>query len=401
MKIFIFMIKKNMPHTLVISIVFALFSVIFFSNSCSDIFKNTEYENAFENASKQQAPYEYVTKNITDIQEKSSAAAQKANDYIASHQTEQEPIVVLPNEIVDELLENGQGGTMGQGSAQTYLLLENQLKAQCSYLQLIEERSRGYSRNVRRGVKDEYSLALSEKLINDYQKILNKNVTQIADTRAADALNDYLHNEFLTAVGVYALLFHIFSSEIQTKRFSSFSLTKTGARKFSKNKMLSGYAAALIFLVITYASLFFTMIIKNSGKEILSMPLQYLRGFELSSENLNIGEYFLILFALKTLYLLASASIIMLISFVSKRIIISGIFSLIPVFLPKIFAIFNFKNAFVPIFKCDIAAMTNDINYINILEMPIKIYCIFILAMFIFIVFFSAAVYLISGKRGV
>ncbi len=401
MKIFKFMLKKNMPQTLVISIAFALFSVIFFSNSCSDIFKNTEYKNAFENASKQKKPYEYLTKNITDIQQKSSAAAQKANDYIAAHQTEQKPIVVLPNEIVDELLENGQGGNLGQGSAQVYLLLQTQLKAQCSYLQLIEERSRGYSRNVRRGVKDKYSLELSEKLINDYQKILDKNVTKITDTRAADALNDYLHDEFLTAVGVYALLFHIFSSEIQTKRFSSFSLTKTGARKFSKNKMLSGYTAVLIFLVITYASLFFAMIIKSSGKEILSMPLQYLNGFELSSENINIGEYFLILFAFKTLYLLASASIIMLISFVSKRIIISGIFSLIPVFLPNIFEILNLKNAFAPIFKCDIAAMMNDINYINISDMPIKIYFIFILAMMILTVFFSAAVYLISGKRGV
>lgn len=71
---------------------------------------------------------------------------------------------------------------------------------------------RGYSRNARRGVTDEYSLKLSDKLISDYNAVITdlKKSDDIIDTRAADGFENYMSSEILIPFGVYLLLFSIF-----------------------------------------------------------------------------------------------------------------------------------------------------------------------------------------------
>ena len=97
----------------------------------------------------------------------------------------------------------------------------------------------GYSRNARRGVTDEYSLKLSDKLISDYNAVITdlKKSDDIIDTRAADGFENYMSSEILIPFGVYLLLFSIFSSEIQSGRIKSFGISKTGVRKFSLFKL--------------------------------------------------------------------------------------------------------------------------------------------------------------------
>lgn len=82
---------------------------------------------------------------------------------------------------------------------------------------------RGYSRNARRGVTDEYSLKLSNKLIEDYDSVITalEKSDKIIDTRAADGFENYMSSEILIPFGVYLLLFSIFSSEIQSSRIKA------------------------------------------------------------------------------------------------------------------------------------------------------------------------------------
>ena len=50
----------------------------------------------------------------------------------------------------------------------TYSLIADALYSQTNSIDLISQRTEGYSRNIRRGVTDEYSLKTAEKLTVEY-----------------------------------------------------------------------------------------------------------------------------------------------------------------------------------------------------------------------------------------
>lgn len=409
MKILGFMLKKDIGRTLIIGIALSLISVVFFISSCKNMYQYDEYTAALNSFSESDDIYGSVSEELTKSQSGSDEVMQEINDYVSGNQFPGKPPAVLPDELVEKLFapSTRQGkycDTQLDDSIMLSVML-TQIEAQHNSKIMIEERMEGYTRNVRRGVKDKYSLALSEKLIDDYTEVISYETdkTKLTDTRAADAFIEYMSSEIILAFGIYILLFFVFSSEIQSGRFRSFSVTKTGARKFTLYKIIAGYSAAAIFTSIWYLISVIVMLILNKDGSLLSAPLQYLSGFELSSETVTVGGYIFILFIFKLVYALFISSVIMLISMISRKTIIAGILSLAPIiFFGTVGTSAELSESRLGmIFSCNFTGMTKDINYVSFLNSPVKIYCLYVPIILLSTAALTAIIYAISGKRGI
>ncbi len=130
----------------------------------------------------------------------------------------------LEEKIIDFSQKNSQAGA---GLDSMFSLIEGRAIFPAKCFEAHIRRVRGYSRNARRGVTDEYSLKAFRQAHQRLQRRDNrpKKSDDIIDTRAADGFNN-MSSEILIPFGVYLLLFSIFSSEIQSSRIKSFGITK-------------------------------------------------------------------------------------------------------------------------------------------------------------------------------
>ena len=409
MKILSFMLKKDIRRTLMISFLLALISSVFFISSCKSMYQYDEYTKVLNSFSKSSNIYESISEELSKSQSESNDTIQEINDFVGNNQIMGRPPAVLPDELVEKLFapSNQQGKYCGTQLDDSILLssMLTQIEAQNNSEKMIKERMEGYTRNVRRGVKDKYSLALSQKLIEEYTEVVSyeSDKTELRDTRAANAFVDYMSSEIVLSFGLYIFLFHIFSSDIQSGRFKSFAVTKTGARKFALNKIAVGYISATIFVIIFYVSAFIMMLTLNKDSSLLSAPIQYLSGFELSSETLTVGGYIFMMFIFKLIYALFLSSLIMLMSMISRKTIIAGVLSLVPIvlFRGSDTGTTSAESHIGMVFHCNFINMTKDINYVNILNAPVKIYFLYVLIILLSTAVLTAIIYAISGKRGI
>lgn len=409
MKIFSFMLKKELGRTLIISILLAVISTVFFISSCKNMYKYDEYTAALNSFSESSDIYESISEELSKSQSGSNEVMQEINEYVSSNQIPGKPPAMIPDELVEKLFapSNQQGeycDTQRDDSIMLSVML-TQIESQHNSKTMIEERMEGYTRNVRRGVKDKYSLALSEKLIDDYSEVVSYETgkTELTDTRAANAFIEYMSSEVVLAFGLYILLFYTFSSEIQSGRFRSFAITKTGARKFTLNKIITSYVVVVIFTAIYYVSAIIVMLILNKDSSLFSAPLQYLNGYEMSSETITVGGYIFLLFIFKLIYALFISSLILFMSIISRKTIIAGLLSLAPIMLFRSIGTDTklSQSRLGMIFSCDFTGMTKDINYVSFLNAPVKIYYLYILIILFSTAAFTGLIYAVSGKRGI
>ena len=297
MKLLRFMIRKDMAKSAFISLLLALLSCAFLISVLRPSYAYGEkYITYLKGGS------ETVSQDAQKLADEQNALNNEINDYQNNHNTGGVKQAELPAELEEKIIDFSQKNSQaGVGLDSMFSLIEGELYSQQNALKLISERVRGYSRNARRGVTDEYSLKLSNKLIEDYDSVITtlEKSDKIIDTRAADGYENYMSSEILIPFGVYLLLFSIFSSEIQSGRIKSFGITKTGVRKFSLFKLCTGFVAVIILVLIIYTVDIITLLIYDTNGFKLSMPLQYLSGFELSSANMSFGGYIAAVFAAK------------------------------------------------------------------------------------------------------
>ena len=332
MKLLRFMIRKDMAKSALISLLLALLSCAFLISVLRPSYAYGEkYMTYLKGGS------ETVSQDAQKLADEQNALNNEINDYQNNHNTGGVKQAELPVELEEKIIDFSQKNSQaGAGLDSMFSLIEGELYSQQNALKLISERVRGYSRNARRGVTDEYSLKLSDKLISDYNAVITdlKKSDDIIDTRAADGFENYMSSEILIPFGVYLLLFSIFSSEIQSSRIKSFGITKTGVRKFSLFKLCTGFVAVIILVLIIYTVDIITLFIYDTNGFKLDMPLQYLSGFELSSANMSFGGYLVAVFAAKLVYALFTASIVMFLSMLCRKTILAGAVCLVPIFVP-------------------------------------------------------------------
>ena len=211
MKLLRFMIRKDMAKSALISLLLALLSCAFLISVLRPSYAYGEkYMTYLKGGS------ETVSQDAQKLADEQNALNNEINDYQNNHNTGGVKQAELPVELEEKIIDFSQKNSQaGAGLDSMFSLIEGQLYAQQNSLKLISERVRGYSRNARRGVTDEYSLKLSDKLISDYNAVITdlKKSDDIIDTRAADGFENYMSSEILIPFGVYLLLFSIFSSE--------------------------------------------------------------------------------------------------------------------------------------------------------------------------------------------
>ena len=237
--------------------------------------------------------------------------------------------------------------------------------------------------------------------------MLENELKKPTDTRAANVLITYLTTDFIPFFAVFILLFHRLSSEIQSRRLMQFSLSEFGSVKFTLTKTLTGFIGFLLFYVFYCLSniAIFCAFDQNSG--VLSAPVQIISQYELSPEPVSVFQYLMIIMLTKFACCLALGSVITLISFLSKRIIASAaagiIISTAPILISKTYDLLSIdleRQKFKLIFSCDIFNMYHNLNYVNLLGTPVKIYWIYFSCMILISVISVAVLALYSGKRG-
>ena len=218
MKLLRFMIRKDMAKSALISLLLALLSCAFLISVLRPSYAYGEkYMTYLKSGS------EAVSQGAQKLADEQNSLNNEINDYQNNHNTGGVKQAELPVELEKDNRFSQKNSQAGVGLDSMFSLIEGQLYAQQNSLKLISERVRGYSRNARRGVTDEYSLKLSNKLIEDYDSVITalEKSDNIIDTRAADGFENYMSSEILIPFGVYLLLFSIFSSEIQSGRIKA------------------------------------------------------------------------------------------------------------------------------------------------------------------------------------
>ena len=414
MKVFDFMIKKDIKPVLMITLALVSFSFLMQFMHYREFVKNEPYyTDAFDTISKEKDISQTIDIQLKEASQKRSDALAEVMNYIYGEGYDHtKPPEELPSEMVEKLFfpsyENGIYAPLADTDVAILSQLKSQLYAQQNYVNLISDQLISYERNVRRGVTDKYILAVSEKLTEDYTEVIKEPHTEVTDTRAADGMVSFVSTDMIPLFAVFIILFSRFSSEIQSRRFMSFSATKYGACNFTLSKILSGYVTFTVFYVIYCVGYFliFLLFDKNSGA--LFAPVQICATYELSTEALSVFQYMLLAMVTRFVYCIALGSIVMLISFVCKRTIAAGIVGLVAIALPLVLKeTYLVSSAIVTkqyvkiILSCDVFNMYHGLNYVDVLGTPVKVYVLFFIAMAFVSVIFSAITLAVSTKRGV
>lgn len=215
LKLLRFMIRKDMAKSALISLLLALLSCAFLISVLRLSYAYGEkYMTYLKGGS------ETVSQDAQKLADEQNALNNEINDYQNNHNTGGVKQAELPVELEEKIIDFSQKNSQaGAGLDSMFSLIEGELYSQQNALKLISERVRGYSRNARRGVTDEYSLKLSDKLISDYNAVITdlKKSDDIIDTRAADGFENYMSSEILIPFGVlFASFQHFFIRD--TKR---------------------------------------------------------------------------------------------------------------------------------------------------------------------------------------
>ncbi len=406
MNAFLFMLKKAIRPTVAVTVGLTCFAVLFMIASFKSAYGDDKlYAACFDSLDEGEEGYNAARYNSEKLSAEDKEILDKADRYISTHSNGSVP-PILPNEMVDEIFETLFGDSETAGSSQyqaVYGLISKQLYSQTFSRELIKERTEGYSRNIRRGVTDEYSLKIAELMMDDYEKVLEKeeNHRERYDTRYANNFIGFISSEPISYIGIFLLLFSSFSAELQSGRYKAFKLTKTGAVGYSSYRIIIGILQAAVFFSVYFFALY-TAVILSSGTKISSMPMQYLSGFELSHLPINFGGFVLRIYFMKLSFTLMLSAAVMLLSMVSRRIIPSAIVCLIPLAAPAALSRIDISlnENLRQMMTCDIIGMNNDIGAINIGGSPIDVAAVFFIAVIMIAVCSAAAALILSGRRG-
>lgn len=413
MKVFSFILKKDMKILLLISLILMTFS---------GTTQYLKYKEAMQNEPYYSKTFKIFNEN-EDIYELAEKEYAKANsEYDSSYNDifnfmygddydSSKPPKEIPSQLIERLfMPSSKSGKYSPTAEADVLMLSQmseQLYAQKNFKKLIEDQIENYDRNVRRGVKDEYVLLEAKKLTEDYNQVLNLPFKEAVDTRASNVLITYLTTDFIPFIAVFILFFHRFSSEIQSRRFLQFSISKYGPCKYTVAKLLSGFAGYLIFYLIYCIVIFSEFFLFDNSSGTLFAPVQVIADYELSPEPLTVLQYVLCIMITKLIYCLALSGAIMLTSFLSKKVIVSGITGLLLTSVPIIFgrtydmyAANLDRHKIKIILSCDIFNMYHNINYVNLFKTPIKLYWLYFIIAVILLLSFPFVLILYSKKRG-
>lgn len=413
MKILRFIIKKDLPLITLATLLLILFSGTIQILKYKEAYQyEPYYSQTFEKLSSDKNFYQSLSEESAKASTESDNVYTEIFDFMyGADYNPYDPPREIPSKMIEKLFvpseNSGKYTQLAETDAKMLARMSEQVNAQSQYQQLITDQIENYDRNARRGTKDEYILKSAEKLKDDYLKVLENELKKPTDTRAANVLITYLTTDFIPFFAVFILLFHRLSSEIQSRRLMQFSLSEFGSVKFTLTKTLTGFIGFLLFYVFYCLSniAIFCAFDQNSG--VLSAPVQIISQYELSPEPVSVFQYLMIIMLTKFACCLALGSVITLISFLSKRIIASAaagiIISTAPLLISKTYDLLSIdleRQKFKLIFSCDIFNMYHNLNYINLLGTPVKIYWIYFSCMILISVISVAVLALYSGKRG-
>ena len=403
MNIFRFMLKKAIKPTVLLTVGLVCIAAVFIITSFSGAYPDKElYTQLFEELPQGQEGYEFARHSSEKLSDENTQVLKEAEKYINEHKQGSIP-PVLPKDMTERVFEARFGSDKSTGGARiqsAYSLIANTLYSQTNSYDLISKRTEGYSRNIRRGVHDEYSLKISEKLTADYGKVMKMESKKNAryDTRWADHFVKFVCSEMISYIGIFILLFSSFSAELQSGRFKAFKLTTAGALRYSSCRLMCGVLQSAFFFTVYYAVLSL-MTIVMSGCSILSMPAQYLSGFEYSRLPMSFGEFVLYVYLIKLTFLLMLSAAVMLMSLISDRVIVSALTGLIPLSVPFATKYLPVHDNAKQIISCDIISMNNDTNLVNIGGSPVGIVVVFFVTVVFSALCFAGITLFLSGRR--
>ena len=400
MREFGFMLLKLLRPSLLITLIVSAVSAVLL---CFAAYKgyvfDDEYKEVFSQLDNDTA-YTVAAENTAQFQTESDKLAKDINDYINSRQKYGEPPVVLPDGLAGKAVRAAQKG--GENSTadkrEMYAFMQVSLSESTDSERLINERLSGFSRNAKRGVTDDYSLALSGVLTQDYNKVLDKQAKadKLYDTRAANAFTEYAEQDKLIFALVFLLLFSSFSGERQSRRLAAFAVTKSGAGRFILCRMLAYSVICLVCAAVYYLSLFAVMY-STGGAACLDMPVQYLKGYALSSYPFSFGGFCVCALMLKLLCVLMLCPAVMLLSFLCRRNIIAGLVCLgVPALMAGLMSAESDIAAFA---SCRVSFMLGGEGYIRIADTPYPFVCLYIVSALFVSVILHITLYAQSLRR--
>ena len=399
MRVFAFMLARSLRSALVITIAVSVVSCVLFCFAAEKGYVfDEEYDAVFAKLEAENA-YEAVSEKAAEYQNESNELSNDINEYISSHQKYGEPPVVLPDGLAGKAVRSAQrGGGSTADKRDMYAFMLTSLKDSSESSGLINDKLSGFSRNARRGVTDEYSLALSGVLTRDYERVLKRqaDTDKLYDTRVTNAFTDYLSSDKLFYALTFLLFFAAFSNERQSRRLSAFAITKLGADSFIRRRILSS-AVVCVLCVALYHICLFALMCTFGGGSCLDMPMQYIKGYELSSFDLSFGGFCGVWLILRILTAALLCSAVLLLSFISRKNIIAGIVCLAP---PALFAGLSTSESEKARFvSCDMSYFFGGEGYMTVFGTPFPAVWLYVLAVVFLTILIGISVYAQSLGR--
>ena len=400
MRIFAFMLAKSLRTALVITLAMSVVLCVLFCFVAEKGYVfDDEYTTAFAELERESA-YKEISEKAAEFQNESNKLSNDINEYINSCQKYGEPPVVLPDGLAGKAVRSTQKGIDGSTAdkSKMYAFMLTELKDGSESEQLINEKLSGYSRNARRGVTDEYSLALSGVLTQDYERVLErqKETDKLYDTRAANVYVNFLAEDKLFYALTFLLFFAAFSSERQSRRLKAFAITKSGAGSFILCKQLTSAVVCLLCVTLYHLCLFLLMCAFGGG-DCIDMPLQYLEGYELSSFDMSFGGFCALMLILRLLSAALLCQTVLLLSFLSRKTIIAGIVCLAP---PALFmGLITSESEKAHFISCNMNYFFGGEGYMKIFGTPFPAVWLYVFAVVFLTAVINITIYAQSLRR--
>ncbi|MDE6148892.1 MAG: hypothetical protein K2F81_02195 [Ruminococcus sp.] len=413
MKIFRFIIKKDLPLLAIVTLILIIFSGTIQLLKYKEAYQyEPYYSHAFQKLSTDNDFYQTLSNELAQANAESDNVYNEIFDFMYGEEYDPyTPPREIPSIMIEKLFvpsdDGGKYTPLAETDAKMLFQMSEQIDSQSNYKQLIADQIENYDRNSRRGIKDEYILKTAAKLKEDYSNVLQNKFDKPVDTRAGNVLITYLTTDFIPFFAAFILLFHRLSSEIQSRRLMQFSISKFGAVKFTISKTLTGLIEFFMFYIIYCLSSVAIFLTFDNKSGVLSAPLQVISQYELSPEALSVFQYIMAIMLTKLVYCIALGALIMLISFLCKKIIFSAavgiIITTIPLLISKTYDSLSAdldRQKIKIIFSCDIYNMYHNLNYINLFGSPVKIYWLFLSVLIAVAAVSTVTLALYSRKRG-
>ena len=380
MRLLLFMLGRSIKPAVLITVFVSVVSCVMltFCEKGGYVY-DKEYDSVFSSLEADTA-YDKVSEMADNTRAQNDDLAKRAGDYIAAHTKPGSPPPVLPDGLAGQAVRAAQKGddSSSAGQGELYEFMGSSLKDGKESEQHIGDKLSGYKRNARRGVTDEYSLALSAVLTRDYEQVLDNQqlADKLYDTRAANAYLEYIENDMLFFVLVFLLCFSSFSSERQSRRLSAFAITKAGAARFIFCRIISAGLVCGVCAVI-YCLLQFCGMCLSGGVGCLDMPLQYLKGYALSSYAISFGGLCIAAVVLRVLLAEVLCVAMLLLSFLSKRNITAGLICLAPTAV--MIGLSKSDNSTAQFVTCKFSFLFGGEGYVRVFSTPYPVVWLYVL----------------------